>query len=235
MREGENDPKLSLERYRVEKDIELRARELSLRESEAEENKIRREKHRRVSFSPKVTTIIATITAILGGLIGSIIQGHFNLKLEDEKRESSLILAAIETGSIEDSRRNLLFLVDIGFLEDETGNIKSLRDNPENTPVLPPKTPPDAWFAVVGSFLHTELEEARSHAKRVSEQLANANILVTVEIYRTIISRSYAVVIGGVLSRTEAIELSAMARNADIQEDAFAQENRGWVFVERTK
>jgi hypothetical protein len=58
-------------------------------------------------------------------------------KLERQKLEGSLVLQAISTGKQEAARKNLEFLVNLGFLHDPEGKIAELAKRPEDTPVLP--------------------------------------------------------------------------------------------------
>lgn len=60
------------------------------------------------------------------------------MKLERQKFQSELILKAIETGNSEAATKNLLFLLRLGFIEDPTGRIGQLQNNPQDAPVLPP-------------------------------------------------------------------------------------------------
>ncbi len=57
------------------------------------------------------------------------------------KFESNLILKAIETGNREESKNNLLFLIETGFIEDKNGKIAASATDPETVPVLPASSP----------------------------------------------------------------------------------------------
>ena len=70
-----------------------------------------------------------------------------NEKLERQKFESSLVLHAIATDNQRRARKNLEFLVDVGFLADPKGRIKALREKPENTPVLPGRSTSKGWWS----------------------------------------------------------------------------------------
>lgn len=84
------------------------------------------------------------------------------------------------------------------------------------------------WFAVVGSFGLDDagLTRAQALAGRVRDAGQCA------EVWRTRISRNYAVVIGGRTDRTTAMATAARARTTRLAEDAFAQPDRDWVPVD---
>jgi uncharacterized protein (DUF3084 family) len=80
------------------------------------------------------------------------------------------------------------------------------------------------WFAVVGSYPAKAggLDQAKAQYQKViaSGQCA--------QIWRTVISNSYAVVLGGRLSRGEAQRRARDARKQGLAGDAFAQPDRDW-------
>jgi putative chitinase len=101
-----------------------------------------------VSSSPLTIVIITGIIGLIGAAVANVLQNRSNLKLEREKfrfnaqleREkftSALILKAIETGNTEAAAKNLLFLLDTKLIDDSSGGIAKLRQNPQDAPVLP--------------------------------------------------------------------------------------------------
>lgn len=124
----------------IENDIRLREKELELKWAKFRAEQATKSRTIKYAFSPLLTTIIAIASAVLGTIIGAGIQGIFNLKLEQKKLESNLILKAIQTGDQNESAQNLLFLAEIGLISDYDGRIVSLRDKPDKAPVLPPVT-----------------------------------------------------------------------------------------------
>ena len=70
-----------------------------------------------------------------------------NEKLERQKFESSVILQVIATGDTEKALKNLEFLADAGFLPDHLAQIRTLRDKPEDTPVLPARGGGERWWS----------------------------------------------------------------------------------------
>jgi|GEM_PF-5912865 len=83
----------------------------------------------------------------------------------------------------------------------------------------------DQWFAVIATYslnrngLRLATERARSVPR----------IFGCAEVWRTILSRNYAVVIGGVADRASALANAQRARAAALAPDAFTQANRQWV------
>lgn len=88
------------------------------------------------------------------------------------------------------------------------------------------------WFAVLASYGESELQNAQDHARKIVAQLAEQGESYQVEIYRTKISKSLAVTVGGRLARSEAVALARMARAKNWAHDAYAQVDRDWAFVE---
>lgn len=106
----------------------------------------------------------------------------------------------------------------------------SVREAASRLPVPPsagdtPLIPTPQWFAVVGSYRldATGLANATAQAGR-----ANTAGLCA-EIWRTRISRNYAVVIGTMSDRQTALVNMGRARDADLASDAFVQPDRDWT------
>lgn len=91
------------------------------------------------------------------------------------------------------------------------------------------------WFTVLASYREFELIQARTYAKKIAKQLADKGELYPIDIYKTRISRNYALTVGGRLTRTIALKLARMAREKTWADDAFAQVDRDWTFVEAVK
>jgi hypothetical protein len=93
--------------------------------------------------------MIALITAIAG--VSSIYiqssqaralekeKARETIQLERQRFETALIIKAIETGSREEARRNLLFFINAGFLPDENHKIRDLIRS-EMSPFLPTRS-----------------------------------------------------------------------------------------------
>ena len=127
--------KLELEKTRVIEELKLKAAELDLKCAELEaklNDKLKKTK----PSSPLTAAIITGIIGLIGIGIANYLQAQANLKLEREKFETSLIIKAIETGNPEAAAKNLLFRVRTGLIQDRTGKILALENNPEAAPVL---------------------------------------------------------------------------------------------------
>ncbi|SIO46582.1 tetratricopeptide repeat protein [Paraburkholderia phenazinium] len=130
--------KLDIERDRLRAEIEARRRELDLKERELilQEGEIAT--HRAANFTPIRAAIIAGATAIIGAVIGALLQGFSNLTLEKSKLESSLILKAVATGNQEDAVKNLEFLLNTHLIEDKEGKLRhAVESAPQSVAVLP--------------------------------------------------------------------------------------------------
>lgn len=112
---------IEIERFKFEKekfDLEykLREKDINLKEKELNQSKI----------TPTQVTILAAIFGILGTGLGAWLQGYSNQKLERLKFESEIILKVATSDSIEQNKKNLKFLLDAGFINDEQGKIDRL-------------------------------------------------------------------------------------------------------------
>jgi hypothetical protein len=83
----------------------------------------------------------------------------------------------------------------------------------------------DQWFAVIATYSlnPTGLRLATERARSVPASLGCA------EVWRTILSRNYAVVVGGMTGRASALANAGRARALGLAPDAFTQANRQWV------
>ena len=82
-----------------------------------------------------------------------------------------------------------------------------------------------AWYTVVGTFNLDQRSNAERRVKELGEQIGNH---YSIELYRTKISDSYAIVVGGPLDRSTAAELASVAKEQGWASDAFAQEDKEW-------
>ncbi|HEY9286248.1 MAG TPA: hypothetical protein VIP46_22545 [Pyrinomonadaceae bacterium] len=128
--------KLELEKARIEGELSLKKAELELKLVEME-FRLRGEQKKSFASSPLNIAIISGLIGLLSIIVTNYLQDTANLRVEREKAESALILKAIETGNQEQAAKNLHFLLKIGLIQDKTGRIASLQDNPANAPVLP--------------------------------------------------------------------------------------------------
>lgn len=87
------------------------------------------------------------------------------------------------------------------------------------------------WFAVLASYKDSELKEAQDHAKKISNQLAEQGEPYLIDIYKTRISKNYALTVGGRLSKPKALELAKLAREKGWAHDAFAQVDKSWILL----
>lgn len=95
---------------------------------------------------------------------------------------------------------------------------------------------PEGWFTVLGTYPIDDLPLARSEAERLASEIDAAALSVNrqfqIRIYQTRISNDYAVTLGGMWSRSDAISFARAIRDAGLVSDAFAQVNRGWVLTD---
>lgn len=81
--------------------------------------------------------------AIIGCLItlfGIITTSIMSIKLEEEQFESNLIIKAIADNDIDKSKRNLIFLIETGFVSKDNMKIKNLLKNDTLLELILPKS-----------------------------------------------------------------------------------------------
>lgn len=72
--------------------------------------------------------VVSIVSALLGGVLVAFINGQTNIKLEEKKLQTQLIVQAVKTGDKKQATNNLKFLVAAGLLSDQSGKIKELID-----------------------------------------------------------------------------------------------------------
>ena len=87
------------------------------------------------------------------------------------------------------------------------------------------------WFAVLASLPANDLDAARNIAKEKLKMAERVDLPRDIQIYQTKLSNNYAIVIGGQMARSAAIDLATAARQKGLATDAFAQQDRSWRLV----
>jgi len=125
---------------------------------------------RKMRLSPGLTVAITTgLLTLLVTITGHFLEGYYALQLEARKFEESvtverhqlrkeLILEAIRTPSGEEAKKNLLFLIESGILEDDEGKIAAALAEPDSVPSLTPLQGRIAQLEVQVKALKCQLE-----------------------------------------------------------------------------
>jgi len=88
------------------------------------------------------------------------------------------------------------------------------------------------WYTVLASLPANDLDTARNIAKEKLKMAERVGLPhKDIEIYKTKLSNNYAIVIGGQMARSDAINLATSARQKGLATDAFAQQDRSWTLV----
>lgn len=88
------------------------------------------------------------------------------------------------------------------------------------------------WFAVVGTVPDSQRAAANSLANRLATIIPSTILKDRpIRIYRTKISKSFAITVGDAMSKDNAAELAAKLREISDLHDAFAQPDRDWALV----
>ena len=149
------DPTFEREKWLT--DVELRERELALKEREQENRDAeldlkKREQRASAWRSPLIVAILAAAAAAAGNAVVTVVNGRLQRELENNKRtaeielerskaESTRILEMIKTGDPEHAASNLGFLLESGLISDPalSENIKVFlkKREPGSGPSLP--------------------------------------------------------------------------------------------------
>jgi hypothetical protein len=118
-----DDP--SLEREKWLADIELRKRELDIKEREQAnhdaELRLKEREHQASTWrSPLVVAIFAASVAAFGNAVVAVVNGSLQRDVESSKAESVRILEMIRTGDEKRAAANLEFLLKSGLISDTT-------------------------------------------------------------------------------------------------------------------
>lgn len=127
-----------LEQRRLQLELDIKTAELRLKELELKSV----EEHKKwlINLSASQAAVLVAVIGILGSFLGAYIQGWNAQELKRLEFESNLILKAVETGDVEESKRNIQFLLAAGFVQDERGIINRLLESGKYTIKLPSKT-----------------------------------------------------------------------------------------------
>lgn len=87
-------------------------------------------------------TVVTGLLALFGTILGGVINGFADIKLERAKLDSQLILGALESDSITTRRESLEFLVETHLIEDKTKRMGIKKyfegDTPKQPPIMKP-------------------------------------------------------------------------------------------------
>src|SRR5262245_51656519 len=101
--------RFDFEREKWRADLDMRSREIALKEGEQASSKWR---------SPITVAILAAAAAAVGNAVVAIINGTQQVSVENSKAESARILEMIKTGNPETAAGNLDFLLKSGLIAD---------------------------------------------------------------------------------------------------------------------
>lgn len=129
--------RLELEEKRLNCEYRLKRIEFALKRKELLDKKNDKEHVKSFNISPTATAVIAGVVGLLGTAIGTYYQGSQNLELERnkftftqelerQKQTHELVTKMIGTGDRNQAAKNLLFLVEAGFIPDKDGLITKL-------------------------------------------------------------------------------------------------------------
>jgi hypothetical protein len=172
-----------------DREYELKQLELTLKDREvtAREREVAaKDKEPHVPWwkNPLIIGLVGAILALGGNILTNILTNRASAEAERVRAQSSLVLAVIKTnGNTADSCGNLIFVVNIGLLDDPNNAIRNICGTKGGVPTLPasvteqgnisnglisPLSQPSFGFATT---LNVRIEDAISH-----EPVANARV-----------------------------------------------------------
>lgn len=138
----------TLEERRLDAEIALRTRELDLRDRELEQQQEQARRQSRLVFSPITTSLIAAASVVAGAVLNARYQGQQSIALQRENSqagivlqqnndkanreaaerafEANLILRMSESGSPNQTLKNLQFLLNVGLIHDRNGRLRAV-------------------------------------------------------------------------------------------------------------
>lgn len=112
----------------MSKELELLQREIDLVNKKIELLEKDRKKPSPSIDPGKITLLVAVIGAA-ATIIGAIWQWSSELEQKRLENEQALVLKAVENGDLDQSKKNLEFFVEAGFIKDDCGEIMDLVNN----------------------------------------------------------------------------------------------------------
>jgi len=123
----DDDKKFELELRRFELDAQIKSAELELKKKETE---LKAEEQRSKKYSsPLMLSILAGFISIMTGIITKYTENLNNIKLEEKKFQSSLLLKATEAKNYDDFSNMLITLQENGLLTLPENKLKTFRKN----------------------------------------------------------------------------------------------------------
>ena len=89
----------------------------------------------------------------------------------------------------------------------------------------------EVWFSVLASLNENEIEKAKSIANEKLRMISESGESFSVEVWKTKISKNFAIVVGGSVDNKRAIVLARKARKEHWADDAFAQVDKEWKII----
>ena len=93
-------------------------------------------KEKRRILNPVNASILVALLSILGAIIVNLIQQNANIKLEQKKLKSSLVIKALDAGDTAQVSKMLLFFVNNKLIDDKDSLITRSARNSEGLPTL---------------------------------------------------------------------------------------------------
>lgn len=140
--------RLAFEKEKFEREYALKEKEFFLREKELAVSKRKR--------TPTLVAIIVAVIGIVGTLVGYLIQGTSDQRLEKLKFESDLIAKVVSSNDLAQNKKNLKFLLDAGFITDKENKIKLLVDDTSFDLKIQQNNSPSQPYSFVSGIVQTE-------------------------------------------------------------------------------
>jgi hypothetical protein len=151
--------------------------------------------------------------------------GSLGDQSDEGKRAVKVVVATAEFLSNKHERTSLAEMayriLELAPLVEQSVKTR-MKEATQKAPILSP------WFTVLASLPGDQPAIAREVAKAKYKLINSTDNALAVQLYKTKISKHYAVVVGGPLTNDEAVSLARKARESGWAKDAFAQKDREW-------
>lgn len=134
-----------------------------------------------------ITLILSSLFALLGTILGGVVQGYWNIKLAEQKYQSDLVLKALESSSPEERLQTLKLLVHTNLIKESSvrdsvsAYIMQKQKDPTSIPQVKSAAAPTLEAPIVDNariYLLAGSKEKTSNFKDLSLELSAAGFKI---------------------------------------------------------
>lgn len=113
--------RLEIYRKKVEGELRLKEKELELQQQEKT-----KANSKKLTLTGSQVTLIVAVIGVAGTYIGTLVEGYNTENIERLKFESDIILKVISEDDVAQSKENLKFLLDAGFIKSHEEELRKI-------------------------------------------------------------------------------------------------------------